>query len=48
MAVLAVMIGGVLYIHRNTKIHLKKKLYNFKKAPKNYVDDDSFINLREP
>ena len=46
MAVLAVMLGGVLYIHRNAQIHLKKKLYNFKKAPKNYVDDDSFINLR--
>lgn len=48
MAVLAVMLGGVLYIHRNAKINLKKKLYNFKKAPKTYVDDDSFINLREP
>jgi hypothetical protein len=48
MGVLVVMLGFVLYVHHKSKQQLKKKLYNFKKAPKNYVDDDSFINLREP
>ena len=46
MGVLAVMLGMVLYVHHRRKVQLKKKLYNFKRAPKNYVDDDSFINLQ--
>lgn len=46
MGVLAVMLGMVLYVHHRKRGQLKKKLYNFKRAPKNYVDDDSFINLQ--
>ena len=46
MGVLAVMLGMVLYVHHRRREQLKKKLYNFKRAPKNYVDDDSFINLQ--
>ena len=48
LGVLAVMLGLVLYMHHKRKQQLRKKLYNFKRAPRNYVDDDSFINMREP
>ena len=48
MGVLAVMLGLVLYMHHKRNKQLHKKLFNFKRAPRNYVDDDSFINLREP
>ena len=48
MVVLAVMLGVVLYIHHKSRQQLRKKLYNFKKAPRNYVDEDSFINMRDP
>ncbi len=47
MGVLVVMFLGVMYIHHKSRSLLHRKLYNFKRAPKNYVDDDSFINLRE-
>ena len=47
MVVLAVLLAIVLYLHHKNELTLRKKLYNFKKAPKNYVEDDSFINLRE-
>jgi hypothetical protein len=45
MIVIVVFFGAVMYQHRKMDQLLKKKLYNFKKAPKNYVDDDSFINV---
>lgn len=45
MVVVLVCFGAVLYQHRKNDSQLRKKLYNFKKAPKNYVDDDSFINV---
>lgn len=48
MAVLAVMLGVVLYAHHKSRRQLRKKLYNFKRAPKNYIEDDSFINFRDP
>ena len=38
MTVLAVLLGGVLYKHHKNEKLLQKKLYNFKKAPKNYVE----------
>jgi hypothetical protein len=44
MVILAVIFIGVMYIHHKNNRLLQKKLYNFKKAPKTYVDDDSFIN----
>lgn len=44
MGVLVVMWAGVMYIHHKTQQSLHRKLYNFKKAPKNYVEEDSFIN----
>jgi hypothetical protein len=47
MIVIVVFFGAVMYQHRKNDLLLKKKLYNFKKAPKNYVDDDSFINVHE-
>jgi hypothetical protein len=46
MAVLGVLLAIVLYLHHKNELTLRKKLYNFKKAPKTYVEDDSFINLR--
>ena len=47
MVVLLVMLGFVLYVHYKRVRQLRYKLYNFKKAPKDYIDDDSFINVRE-
>ena len=44
MIILVVLFIAVMYQHYKNDKLLKKKLYNFKKAPKNYVDDDSFIN----
>jgi len=44
MIILVVLFTAVMYQHYKNDKLLKKKLYNFKKAPKNYVDDDSFIN----
>jgi hypothetical protein len=37
MAVLFILTLGVLYIHYKNNKMLRKKLYNFKKAPKNYI-----------
>ena len=48
MVVLGVLLAIVLYLHHKNQLNLRKKLYNFKKAPKNYVEDDSFINLHDP
>lgn len=45
MVVLIVFFITVMYKHHKNDQLLKKKLYNFKKAPKNYVDEDSFINV---
>lgn len=47
MIVLIVFFAGVMYKHRKNDLLLRKKLYNFKKAPKNYVDEDSFINVHD-
>lgn len=47
MMVVLVFFGAVMYKHRKNDLLLRKKLYNFKKAPKNYVDDDSFINVHD-
>jgi hypothetical protein len=47
MVVIMVFFGCVMYKHRKSDLQLHKKLYNFKKAPKNYVDDDSFINVND-
>lgn len=47
MGVLIVMFAGVMYTHYKSNKLLHGKLYNFKKAPKKYVDDDSFINLKD-
>jgi len=44
MIILVVLFVAVMYQHYKNDKLLQKKLYNFKKAPKNYVDDDSFIN----
>lgn len=44
MIVLLVLFVGVMYVSFKNEKNLRKKLYNFNKAPKNYVDDDSFIN----
>ena len=38
---------GVLYSHYRTNRLVQKRLYNFKRAPRTYVDEDSFVNLRE-
>jgi nitric oxide reductase large subunit len=47
IVVLAVLLALVLYLHHKNQKQLHKKLYNFKKAPKNYIDEDSFINNHE-
>ena len=47
MIVLLVFFAAVMYKHRKNDQLLRKKLYNFKKAPKNYVDEDSFINVHD-
>jgi hypothetical protein len=47
MVVIVFFFGLVLYKHYKSDLLLRRKLYNFKKAPKNYVDDDSFINVHE-
>jgi hypothetical protein len=47
MVVLALMFIGVMWIHHKAQQLLKKRLYNFNRAPKTYVDDDSFINFRD-
>ena len=47
MIVVGGMLAVVMYVHYKARRQLKHKLYNFKRAPKTYVDDDSFINLRE-
>lgn len=44
MVILLVLFGGVMYKHYIIQKNLNKKLYNFKKAPKTYVDDDSFVD----
>lgn len=47
MGVLTVIFVGVMYTHYKNNKLLHGKLYNFKLAPKKYIDDDSFINFRD-
>lgn len=48
MVVLVILFSGVMWIHHKAQQLLHKRLYNFNRAPKNYVDDDTFIELRDP
>lgn len=44
---LIIMFSAVMYSHIKTDRLVKQRLYNFKRAPKNFIDEDSFVNLRE-
>lgn len=47
MLVMVVLFIGAMMSHNKHNKQLRTKLYNFKKAPKNYVDEDSFININD-
>jgi len=41
--ILLCVFGVVMYLQLKAERFVKQRLYNFKKAPKNYIDEDSFI-----
>ena len=43
---LCCMFFGVMFSHYKTNRLVQQRLYNFKRAPKTYIDEDSFVNIR--